>query len=234
MRTLRFATASALGCCLGAAAGAAPGVTTFSARYEAYWKNINVGSSEIELKHGADPSQYVYVWSIAAHGVFRLIYSNAVVQTSWFGIEEGHTKPHRYEGVQGPDSVTLNFDWQNKRVTGASEKKPVDFALEDGSQDINSVQVEIMLDLEQGDLPKTIHVIDKDQLKEFNYTREGTAKLDTSIGPLDTIVVASQRTGNNRILRMWFAPSLGYMPVQAERTRDGKLEFAIRLKSVKR
>jgi hypothetical protein len=33
---------------------------------------------------------------------------------------------------------------------------------------------------------------------------------------------------------MWFAPSLGYMPVQAERTRDGKLEFALRLKSYTR
>ena len=51
---------------------------------------------------------------------------------------------------------------------------------------------------------------------------------------LDTVVVASQRAGNNRLLRMWFAPSLGYVPVQAERSRDGKLEFAMRIKSVSR
>jgi hypothetical protein len=50
---------------------------------------------------------------------------------------------------------------------------------------------------------------------------------------LDTVVVASQREGGNRILRMWFAPSLGYVPVQAERTRDGKLEFALRIKTLK-
>jgi len=46
--------------------------------------------------------------------------------------------------------------------------------------------------------------------------------------------VASQQAGNNRILRMWFAPSLGFVPVQAERTRDGKLEFAMRIKTLKR
>ena len=30
---------------------------------------------------------------------------------------------------------------------------------------------------------------------------------------------------------MWFAPALGYVPVQAERERGGKLEFAMRIKS---
>jgi hypothetical protein len=33
---------------------------------------------------------------------------------------------------------------------------------------------------------------------------------------------------------MWFAPSLDYIPVQAERTRAGKLEFSMRIKSLKR
>jgi hypothetical protein len=54
------------------------------------------------------------------------------------------------------------------------------------------------------------------------------------LGELDTLVVASQRAGNNRVLKMWFAPSLGYIPVQAERSRDGKLEFAMRIKTLTR
>jgi hypothetical protein len=115
-----------------------------------------------------------------------------------------------------------------------SEKKPVDISFKDkdSAHDINSSQVEVMLDLMSGNMPKTFAIIDKDQLKDFNYTQEGGARLRTAIGVLDTVIVASQRVGNSRILRMWFAPSLGYMPVQAERWRDGKLEFAIRLKSV--
>jgi hypothetical protein len=81
-------------------------------------------------------------------------------------------------------------------------------------------------------LLKTFHIIDKDQLKEFEYTQEGTAKIRTAIGELDTVIVTSQRTGNNRILRMWFAPSLGFVPVQAERSRDGKVEIAMHIKSI--
>jgi hypothetical protein len=89
-----------------------------------------------------------------------------------------------------------------------------------------------MLDLKRGNLPKTFQIIDKDQLKEFNYTQEGSAKIRTEIGEIDTVIVTSQRTGNNRILRMWFAPSLGFVPVQAERSRDGKVEIAMHIKSV--
>ena len=83
-------------------------------------------------------------------------------------------------------------------------------------------------------MPKIFQIIDKDQVKEFIYTNEGPAKIRTALGPLDTIVVSSQRAGNNRLLRMWFAPTLGFIPVQAERTRDGKLEFAMRIKTLKR
>ncbi|HEY2782977.1 MAG TPA: DUF3108 domain-containing protein, partial [Steroidobacteraceae bacterium] len=133
---------------------------------------------------------------------------------------------------EGASTVELNFDWQNKRATGVSETKPVDIALKEGTQDVMSSQVEVMLDLKSGNLPKTFHIIDKDQLKEFNYTQEGTAKIRTAIGELDTVIVTSQRVGNNRVLRMWFAPSLGFVPVQAERSRDGKLEIAMRIKSV--
>jgi len=143
-----------------------------------------------------------------------------------------HVRPDKYHGKEGSSAVEINFDWQNMRATGRSETKPVDLKLKEGTQDVMSIQVEVMLDLKHGNLPKTFQIIDKDQLKEFIYTQEGNAKIRTAIGELDTVIVTSQRTGNNRILRMWFAPSLGFVPVQAERSRDGKVEIAMRIKSV--
>ena len=77
-----------------------------------------------------------------------------------------------------------------------------------------------------------ITLYDKDEMKDFIYTQEAPARIRTVLGELDTLVVASQRNGSNRLLRMWFAPSLGYVPVQAERTRDGKLEFAMRIETL--
>jgi Protein of unknown function (DUF3108) len=219
-----------------AAAQAAPetALSPFTAHYVADWKGISVASSEIQLKQGADSAHFIYYWSITARGILRLAYHDDLVQTSWLTLSDGHVRPDKYSGRQGSTALELNFDWQNKRVTGTSEGKPVDIALTDGAQDVLSIQVEVMLDLQRGNMPKTFQIIDKDQLKEFNYAQEGSAKLKTAIGDLDTVVVTSQRAGNDRILRMWFAPSLGFAPVQAERSRGGNIEFSIRLKSFDR
>jgi Protein of unknown function (DUF3108) len=210
------------------------GIAPFSAHYLADWKSINVGTSDLELKHGSEPGHYVYTWTITARGIFRIAYSDALTQTSWFNIVDDHVRPLKYQGVQGSSRLTLDFDWQNARAKGVADNKPIDLVLKEGTQDVMSIQVEVMLDLKNGRLPPTFQIIEKDESKDFVYTQEGSAKLRTDIGLLDTLIVSSHRTGSNRILRMWFAPALGFVPVQAERTRDGKLEFAMRIKTLQR
>jgi hypothetical protein len=209
------------------------GIAHFSAHYTADWKTINVGTSDLELKPDAEPGHYVYTWTITARGIFRL-YRAEVTQKSWLSINADHVRPEKYRAEDGSSTVSLDFDWNAKRASGTSENKPVDLSIKDGTQDVMSIQVEVMLDLKNGNLPKTFQILDNDEIKDFIYTQEGTANIRTELGQLDTIIVSSQRTGNNRILRMWFAPSLGFIPVQAERTRDGKLEFAMRIKTLKR
>ena len=207
-------------------------IAPFSAHYLADWKSINVGTSDLELKQDTQPGRYVYTWTITARGIFRL-YRAEVTQKSWLSINADHVRPEKYHAEDGSSSVDLDFDWNSRRARGTSEKKPVDLELKDGTQDIMSIQVEVMLDLKGAALPKTFQILDNDELKEFIYTQEGPATIRTALGELDTVVVASRRAGNNRVLRMWFAPSLGFVPVQAERSRDGKLEFAMRIKSLK-
>jgi hypothetical protein len=216
-----------------APSGTDSAIALFSAHYLADWKNINVGTSDLELKQDTDPGHYLYTWTITARGIFRL-YRSEVTQKSWLSVNADHVRPNRYRGEDGASSVNLDFDWDAGRASGTSEGKAVDLKLKEGTQDVMSIQLEVMLDLKKGDLPKTFQIIDKDQIKEFIYTEEGNARIKTDLGELDTVIVSSQQTGNNRILRMWFAPSLGFVPVQAERTRDGKLEFAMRIKSLQR
>ncbi len=213
--------------------GADAAIAPFTAHYLADWKSINVGTSDLALKPDTEPGHYLYTWTITARGIFRL-YRSEVTQKSWLSVNGDHVRPDKYSAEDGSSSVNLDFDWDAGRARGMSEGKPVDLKLKDGTQDVMSIQVEVMLDLRKGDLPKTFQIIDKDQLKEFNYSSDGNARIRTALGELDTIIVSSRQTGNNRILRMWFAPSLGFVPVQAERTRDGKLEFAMHIKSLDR
>ena len=49
------------------------------------------------------------------------------------------------------------------------------------------------------------------------------------MGKFDTVVWANQRTGSDRVTRVWHAPSLGYVPVQAVQFRKGKAETTLRI-----
>ena len=205
----------------------------FSAHYSAEWKSLTVGGSDLDLKAGSSPGSYIYTWRITARGVFRLIYSSDLVQKSWFGVQDGHVRPEKYHAEQGASTVDIDFDWEQGRAHGTSETRPVKLEITPGLEDVMSIQIEVMLALERGDLPPTFRIVDKDEVKEFAYELQGPARIRTALGELDTLVVASHRPGNNRVLKMWFAPSLDYLPVQAERSRDGRLEFAMRIRSVK-
>ncbi|MGD0491480.1 MAG: DUF3108 domain-containing protein [Steroidobacteraceae bacterium] len=217
------------------AAAASTGPEPFAAHYVAEWHDISVGVSDLQLQRDSQPGQYHYTWTISARGIFRLAYSHDVTQQSWFGVVDDHVRPKRYRGEEGSSFVAFEFDWETGHAFGSSEGKPIDLVLKPGTQDLMSIQVEVMLDLKNGNLPPIFHIIDKDQIKEFLYTREGTEKLRTAIGMLDTVVVASRHgPTDSRVLRMWFAPDLGYVPVQAERRRDGKLEFAMRIRTLQR
>jgi len=217
----------------GAREAAEAGIAPFSAHYVAEWKNITVGSSDLALKRDAEPGHYVYKWTISARGIFRLVYSDDVTQQSWFEVIDQHVRPEKYLAEQGSSRVIFNFDWAAGHARGFSEEKPVDLVLTPGIQDLMSIQIEVMLALKNGNLPKVFYIIDKDQIKDFAYAQEGPAVLKTAIGQFDTVIVSSRRTGKDRVLRMWFAPSLGYLPMQAERSRGGKLEFAMRIRSWK-
>jgi hypothetical protein len=213
---------------------AEPAIAPFAAHYIAEWKNISVATSDLVLQPDIEPEHYRYTWTITAHGIFKLVYRNPVTQKSWLVVEQGRVRPLEYHGDDGSAEVNIDFNWAGGHARGTADGKPVDLVLKDGTQDVMSIQIQVMEDLRRGRLPPSFPIVDNNEVKDFRYTREGVAHLETALGALDAVIVASQRAGSDRILRMWFAPSLGFVPLQAERTRGGKLEFAMRIRTLKR
>jgi hypothetical protein len=218
-----------------AAAGGVP--QPFSASYEVFWKGVNAASAGLELRRdGTD--RYTYVSRNNARGMFRLAFPGEVNQTSQFTLEAGRPRPVSYRADDGTDDtrrdVSLTFDWAAMRVRGRAEDKPVDVALRPGAQDGMSVQIALMLDLQRGGSPDGFWLIDRNELKQYEYTGEGVARIATALGELDTVIWSSRRPGSERVTRVWYAPSLGYLPVQAERRRGGKLEWQMRITRLSR
>ena len=208
----------------------------FTASFAVEWKGLNGGTSTLSLKQ-TGPADFQYTSSSSPRGIFRLAFSD-ITTSSTLVIENGAVRPLHFRGSDGAadraKDIALDFDWARSRITGTAEQKAVNLELKPGVQDSMSVQIALMVDLAAGRSPSEYSLIDKDEIKQFLYTREAPVRLKTALGEIDTIVYASRRANSSRVTRMWIAPSLGYVPVQAERRRDGKLELTMRLRTLKR
>jgi hypothetical protein len=209
----------------------------FVATYSVEWRGMSAGTSTFELdRSGAD--EYVYSSRNVARGFFRLAVPGTVTQTSHFVIANGIVQPSSYRADDGSSGtardVMLNFDWRTGRASGTAEDRPVNLTLKPGTQDSISVQIALMLELLAGREPERFWLLDKDEIKEYLYTREGPATVETPAGKFETVIYRSERSGSSRITRLWLAPSLQHLPVKAEQLRNGKRELTLTLRALQR
>jgi hypothetical protein len=209
----------------------------FLASYSVNWNGMNAGTTEVELKPGTD-GRYEYSSRASARGMFRAFFSEEITQTSSLTLGDTGVKPLRYRADDGSDDterdIALDFDWEAGRVTGIAEEKSVALTLPPGAQDAMSIQVAVMNDLMRGARPTSYPMVDKDRIKEYRYVHEGEARLKTALGELDTVIYRTERDGSKRATRTWYAPSLGYVAVRAERLKEGKREWLMEIRSLKR
>jgi hypothetical protein len=206
----------------------------FKAVYNAEWKGLTAASSTLTLmKSGTDG--YLYSSVSSARGMFRLAFSETITQASTFRLVEGRVVPVTFTGTDEKERpINLSFDWQRKRVTGVAKGHAVDLELPEGAQDPMSLQIASLRNLASANLGDHVWLVDSDKLKEYELHREGTARIETALGELDTVIYTSKNASSDRIMRTWVAPALGYLPVRAERLRGTKLEFALLIQSVDR
>jgi hypothetical protein len=218
----------------GAASADPIDLKPFRATYSAEWKGLTAASSVVELRHSG-PDTYTYSSVNSARGMFRMAFPDALTQISTFKIIDGRVVPATFEGMDEKDRpIRLDFDWQNKRVTGVAKEKPVDLELPDGAQDAMSLQIASLRNLASGNLRGTVWMIDANKLKEYELQLEGNSRIETALGELDTIVYVSKRAASDRLTRTWVAPALGYLPVKAQSVRGKKVEVTLLIQSVDR
>ena len=159
----------------------------------------------------------------------------AVESIGRLGLENELKRYNRVEKLRvNGAGRTLTFDWPKLKVTGTAKEHAVDLALPADAQDPMSLQISSLRDLAAGKLKPTAWMVDTDKLKDYEMRQEGTARIDTELGELDTVIYTSRRPNSDRVTRTWVAPALGYLPVKAERVRGKKLEFTLLIQSVDR
>jgi hypothetical protein len=205
----------------------------FKITFTAEWKGISAATSILELQK-AGPDTYTFATVNTPHGLFRMALPDSLTQVSTFRLVDGRVVPLNFRGGDEKERpIDLKFDWQSKRVTGTAKGHAIDIAVPEDAQDPMSLQIASLRNLAKGTIQNAVSLVDGDgKLKEYELKQEGTARLDTALGTLETIVYTSKRTSGDRVTRTWVAPALGYLPVKAERLRGKKTEFTLLIQSV--
>lgn len=230
--------ALALLCALLAQPLGAQELKPFIARYAWAYRGITAGQSSLILARRED-GRWSYASRSVARGLFRLIAPGEITQDSVFHLDGNQVLPDHYRGDDGTPAtkrdVNLTFDWHARRVAGVYEDVPVDLPIEPGVHDDMSIQVALMNDLLRGVTPTTFRLIDRNIVKEYQYTAEGTVTLQTALGMRKALVYRSRKIGARSSTLFWCSPELGYLPLKVER-HDGadKVEWAMTIQSASR
>jgi hypothetical protein len=229
--------AMAQGAASDAASGAA-GLAPYKARYQVSYRGISGGELETTLHRGTAQGQWLYESRAYPNLLARVAVSPDARQRSSMDVAHGAVRPQSLVFDDGSDSgvkdVRMTFDWPEGRVRGESKGKPFDVPLQPGTQDSTSVQVAMLLELVAGHEPKSFRIQNGARLEEYRYWPEGNATVVTPFGKFETVIWASQRDGSKRVNRVWHAPSLGYVPVQAIQFNKGRPDVQMRLVGLER
>jgi hypothetical protein len=218
-----------------AAAAAADELKPYTATYNGIWKGITVAVSTLKLEQTGD------TWTFSsrseprgigrvASGVFPPLQVSVVRVTA-----EG-VRPLSFKSSGGDPgkSIQLNYDWENHRVTGVYEGTQVSLPLTPQVQDDGSVQLALMVELLAGRTPPTVQLIDKNNVREYDFSRDGEETVKTPMGDVHTVVFKSQKKYSPRITRFACAPDRGYVPMRVQQKIDNDVQWTLEIQSLKR
>jgi len=222
----------------GAGTAAPATMTAYTAHYQVSYRGLSGGQIEVSFKPAPVAGQWLYETRPFPNLLGRIAVSTAAREHSTMIIGPSGVQPLAFEfndgSIDTAQDVRHTFDWTAKRVAGESKGKPFSLDVTPGTQNTASVQAAMIVERLNGRSPTSFRILTGNNLRDYRYWMEGTQQIVTPYGQVEAEVWASQRTGSDRVSKVWHAPSLGYVPVQAIQYRKGSPEVQMRLVSLQR
>ena len=210
----------------------------YKARYQVHYRGLNGGQIEAGLRPGPEAGQWLYETRAFPSLLGRVAVSSQARERGVMQVTPSGVRPLTFDFDDGNASsekdVRFAFDWSAGRVTGVAEGQPFELEVPPGTQDTASVQAAMLVELLAHRAPTGFPILTGRRLREYRYWSEGRATVMTPFGQFEAVVWANQRDGSTRVTKVWHAPALGYLPVQAMQYRKGQPEVQMRLLSLER
>jgi hypothetical protein len=213
-------------------------LTPYKARYQVSYRGISGGQIESSLRKGSAPGLWMFESRPFPNLLGRVAISPDARQRSTMEVSGTTVRPLQLVFDDGSDSgvkdVSATFDWPSGHVRGESKGKAFELDVPPGTQDPASVQPAMLAALLAGLEPQGFRILNGARLETYRYWPEGRATVVTPYGQFEAVIWASQRDGSKRVNRVWHAPALGYLPVQAIQYNKGRPDVQMKLVALER
>ena len=220
---------------LASRAAAADELKPYTATYAGIWRGMTVAVSTLKLERTGDT--WTFSSRSEARGIGRI--ASGVfppLQVSVVRVTDQGVLPQSFKssGGSADKSIELDYNWQTHRVSGTYEGTKVDLPLTPQVQDDGSVQLGLIVELLAGRTPPSVQLIDKNSVREYQFSRDGEATISTPTGDVHTVIFKSQKKNSPRITRFWCAPDRGYIPLRGQQKKDDDVQWTLEIQSLKR
>jgi hypothetical protein len=207
----------------------------YTATYNGIWNGITVAASTLKLEQTGDT--WTFTSRSEPRGIGRM--ASGVfppLQVSVVRVTDQGVLPQSFKSSGGDPNkgIHLNYDWETHRVTGVYEGTEVNLPLTPQVRDDGSVQLGLMVELLAGRTPATVQLIDKNSVREYEFSRDGEATIKTPMGDVPTVVFKSQKKYSPRITRFWCAPDRGYIPMRVQQKKGNDVQWTLEIQSLNR
>lgn len=148
-------------------------------------------------------------------------------------IIEGNIQPQKYSYLQVRDNeirrhVELNFDWDSKEVINNHKHKNNKWSMPVPQPTVDklSYQLSLMLQLaNKAEKQFSFAIADGGKLKEYYFEIIAEERVYTSLGSYKALKIQHKRYKKEKIITLWCAPELNYLPVKIIQEEQGKPTF---------
>jgi hypothetical protein len=220
-------------CAWLAHAAAEPQLTPFTGTYAIQHGAMQIGESTFALRVGGANS-YVLESRTNPKGVAKLMVG-AITETSEFELDGDGLRPLRFNATEsrGKISQSVTFDWAQGVAHSQRDGESAELTLKPRVLDHSLIQIALMRDLASGQTLAPYFIVEKNQLRKYDYERVGEEDVETPAGKFHAVQVRQSRADSSRELYFWCAPELAYLPVRLEQRKDGKALLTMVLTSAR-
>ncbi|MEM9055951.1 MAG: DUF3108 domain-containing protein [Pseudomonadota bacterium] len=204
---------------------AAVALDSWTADYRVQYGGSTVGEAHFELTDLDTVGVRRLESRTKAKGIARLLRSREVVESSTFTAGLGlRPLAYRFEDGtrRGKKNMQIDFDHERAVALSLYQGDTYELELDCEVHDRVLVILAMMRDAAADDLAPGYRVADKREVKTYQLEGPLRETVETPVGAFETLHYTRRREGSSRVMEMWLAPELDYLPVRMRHSKEGK------------